>query len=143
MNIKIIMCNNVYGPNQYPEKLIPKFKRLLKEGKKCTIHGKNCANIKRAFMHVEDVVDAVETVWKNGLCGEIYNIASDDELTVIEVTHLIIETITGTTDYDKWVGYVDDRPFNDKRYYICANKLKALGWRQKKTREDLIEFLRV
>jgi len=142
MNIKIIRCNNVYGPNQYPEKLIPKFKRLLKEGKKCTIHGKNCANIKRAFMHVEDVVDAVETVWKNGLCGEIYNIASDDELTVMEVTQLIIETITGTTDYDKWVGYVDDRPFNDKRYYICANKLKALGWRQKKTREDLVEFLK-
>ena len=143
MNIKVIRCNNVYGPNQYPEKLIPKFKRLLKEGKKCTIHGKNCANIKRAFMHVEDVVDAVETVWKNGLCGEIYNIASDDELTVMEVTHLIIETITGTTDYDKWVGYVDDRPFNDKRYYICANKLKALGWCQKKTRKDLVEFLRV
>ena len=143
MNVKVIRCNNVYGPNQYPEKLIPKFKRLLKEGKKCTIHGKNCANIKRAFMHVEDVVDAVETVWKNGLCGEIYNIASDDELTVMEVTHLIIETITGTTDYDKWVGYVDDRPFNDKRYYICTNKLKALGWHQKKTREDLIEFLRV
>ena len=47
MNIKIIRCNNVYGPNQYPEKLIPKFKRLLKEGKKCTIHGKNCANIKK------------------------------------------------------------------------------------------------
>jgi len=143
INIKIIRCNNVYGPNQYPEKLIPKFKRLLKEGKKCTIHGKNCANIKRAFMHVEDVVDAVETVWKNGMCGEIYNIASDDELTVMEVTHLIIETVTGTTDYDEWVGYVDDRPFNDKRYYICANKLKALGWRQKKTREDLIDFLRV
>ena len=143
MNIKIIRCNNVYGPNQYPEKLIPKFKRLLKEGKKCTIHGKNCANIKRAFMHVEDVVDAVETVWKKGMCGEIYNIASDDELTVMEVTHMIIETVTGTTDYDDWVGYVDDRPFNDKRYYICANKLKALGWRQKKTREDLIDFLRV
>lgn len=143
MNIKIIRCNNVYGPNQYPEKLIPKFKRLLKEGKKCTIHGKNCANIKRAFMHVEDVVDAVETVWKKGMCGEIYNIASDDELTVMEVTHLIIETVTGTTDYDEWVGYVDDRPFNDKRYYICANKLKALGWRQKKTRGDLIDFLRV
>ena len=141
MNIKIIRCNNVYGPNQYPEKLIPKFKRLLKEGKKCTIHGKNCANIKRAFMHVEDVVDAVETVWKNGLCGEIYNIASDDELTVMEVTHLIIETITGTTDYDKWITYVEDRPFNDKRYFICADKLKSLGWRQKKTREDIKKFL--
>ena len=141
MNIKIIRCNNVYGPNQYPEKLIPKFKRLLKEGKKCTIHGKNCANIKRAFMHVEDVVDAVEIVWKRGVPGDIYNIASDDELTVIEVTHLIIETITGTREYDKWITYVEDRPFNDKRYYICADKLKSLGWSQKKTREDIVKFL--
>jgi dTDP-glucose 4,6-dehydratase len=141
MNIKIIRCNNVYGPNQYPEKLIPKFKRLLKEGKKCTIHGKNCANIKRAFMHVEDVVDAVETVWKKGTAGDIYNIASDDELTVIEVTHLIIETILGTTEYDKWITYVEDRPFNDKRYFICADKLKSLGWSQKKTREDIKKFL--
>ena len=55
-----------------------------------------CANIKRAFMHVEDVVDAVEMVWKNGTRGDIYNIASDDELTVMEVTHLIIETIRNT-----------------------------------------------
>jgi dTDP-glucose 4,6-dehydratase len=143
MNIKVIRCNNVYGPNQYPEKLIPKFKRLLREGKKCTIHGSRSATIKRAFMHVEDVVDAVEIVWKGGTPGEIYNIASDDELTVMEVTELIIETVLGTTDYDKWITYVDDRPFNDKRYYICANKLKSLGWKQNKTREDLKKFLSV
>jgi dTDP-glucose 4,6-dehydratase len=143
MNIKVIRCNNVYGPRQYPEKLIPKFKRLLKEGKKCTIHGSKCATIKRAFMHVEDVVDAVETVWNKGTPGEVYNIASDDELTVMEVTQLIIEIVRGTTDYDNWITYVEDRPFNDKRYYICADKLKALGWYQKKTRKDLINFLKV
>ena len=143
MNIKVIRCNNVYGPNQYPEKLIPKFKRLLREGKKCTIHGSRCATIKRAFMHVEDVVDAVDVVWKKGSPGEVYNIASDDELTVMEVTKMIIETIKGTTDYEKWIDYVDDRPFNDRRYYICAKKLKSLGWKQNKTREDLIKFLKV
>ena len=143
MNIKTIRCNNVYGPNQYPEKLIPKFKRLLKEGKKCTIHGTKSAEIKRAFMHVEDVVDAVEIVWKKGTPGEIYNIASDDELTVMEVTKIIVEIVTGSKDYDKWIDYVEDRPFNDSRYYICAKKLKKLGWTQKKTREDLINFLRV
>ena len=141
MNIKIIRCNNVYGLNQYPEKLIPKFKRLLKEGEKCTIHGKNSANVKRACMHVEDVVNAVEVVWKKGTPGEIYNIASDDELSVMEVTKLIIETVLGTTDYDRWITYVEDRPFNDKRYYICAKKLKALGWKQTKTREDIVKFL--
>lgn len=142
MNIKTIRCNNVYGPNQYPEKLIPKFKKLLREGKKCTIHGKRCAEIQRAFMHVEDVVDAVDIVWTRGIPGEIYNIASDHELTVMDVTKIAIETITGTTEYDKWIEYVDDRPFNDRRYHICSNKLKALGWSQKKTREDLIEFLK-
>jgi dTDP-glucose 4,6-dehydratase len=141
MDIKVIRCNNVYGPNQYPEKLIPKFKRLLKEGKKCTLHGKRSSEIKRAFMHVEDVVNAVEVVWKRGATGEIYNIASDDELSVMDVTKLIIETIIGTTEYDKWIEYVEDRPFNDRRYHICAKKLKSLGWSQQKNREDIKKFL--
>ena len=143
MNIKVIRCNNVYGPNQYPEKLIPKFKRLLKEGEKCTIHGSKSATVKRAFMHVDDVVDAVDIVWIRGLPGEVYNIASDDELTVMEVTRLIIETVKGTKNYDDWITYVEDRPFNDQRYYICAKKIKDLGWPQKKTRKDLINFLMV
>ena len=143
MNIKVIRCNNVYGPNQYPEKLIPKFKRLLKEGEKCTIHGSKSATVKRAFMHVDDVVDAVDIVWRRGVPGEVYNIASDDELTVMEVTRLIIETVKGTKNYDDWITYVEDRPFNDQRYYICAKKIKDLGWSQKKTRKDLINFLMV
>ena len=143
MNIKVIRCNNVYGPNQYPEKLIPKFKRLLKENEKCTIHGSKSATVKRAFMHVDDVVDAGDVIWRRGVPGEVYNIASDDELTVMEVTQLIIETIKGTKNYDDWITYVEDRPFNDQRYYICAKKLKDLGWSQKKTRKDLINFLMV
>jgi dTDP-glucose 4,6-dehydratase len=143
MNIKVIRCNNVYGPNQYPEKLIPKFKRLLKENEKCTIHGSKSATVKRAFMHVNDVVDAVDIVWRRGVPGEVYNIASDDELTVMEVTRLIIETVKGTKNYDDWITYVEDRPFNDQRYYICAKKIKDLGWSQKKTRKDLINFLMV
>tara|TARA_B110000858_G_scaffold135333_1_gene153906 strand:- start:424 stop:1074 length:651 start_codon:yes stop_codon:yes gene_type:complete len=141
MDIKVIRCNNVYGPNQYPEKLIPKFKRLLKEGKKCTIHGTRSAQVKRAFMHVDDVVDAVDVVWKKGKTGEIYNIASDDEMSVMDVTKLMIKTIIGTDEYDKWITYIDDRPFNDTRYHICAKKLKELGWIQKKGKEDLIKFL--
>lgn len=141
MNIKIIRCNNVYGPNQYPEKLIPKFIRLLKNNEKCTIHGTNSANVRRAFMHVEDVVDAVEVVWKEGVRGEVYNIASDDELSVMDVTKLIIKTLKNTEDYDKWIDYIEDRPFNDQRYYICAKKLKALGWSQKRTHEDLVKYI--
>jgi dTDP-glucose 4,6-dehydratase len=141
MNIKIIRCNNVYGPNQYPEKLIPKFIRLLKDDKKCTIHGINSANVRRAFMHVHDVVDAVEVVWKSGKPGEVYNIASDDELSVMDVTKLIIKTLKNTEEYDEWIEYVEDRPFNDRRYHICAKKLKELGWSQKRTREDLVKYI--
>jgi len=142
MNIKILRCNNVYGPNQYPEKLIPKFVRLLKNNEKCTIHGVNSAKVRRAFMHVDDVVDAVEIVWQKGKTGEVYNIASDDEMSVMDVTQLIIKTIKETEDYDAWIDYVEDRPFNDQRYHICAKKLKELGWTQKKTREDLVQFLK-
>jgi dTDP-glucose 4,6-dehydratase len=140
MNIKIIRCNNVYGPNQYPEKLIPKFKKLLKENRKCTIHGTRSAHVKRAFIHVDDVVDAVNVVWKKGGNGEIYNIASDYELTVMDVTKLIIKTIKNTENYDEWIEYVTDRPFNDRRYYICADKLKSIGWKQNKGIDDLIKF---
>ena len=143
MNIKIVRCNNVYGPNQYPEKLIPKFKRLLRNGEKCTIHGKRSSEIKRAFMHVEDVINAVDIIWKKGTIGEIYNIASDDEISVMDVTKMIIKTITCTEDYDKWITYVEDRPFNDSRYYICSKKLKSLGWKQTKTQKDLEKFLSV
>jgi dTDP-glucose 4,6-dehydratase len=142
MNIKTIRCNNVYGPNQYPEKLIPKFKKLLHEGKKCTIHGTKSAGIQRAFMHVEDVVNAVDIVWKMGKPSEIYNIASDDEISVMDVTKLMIKIITGSEDYDKYITYVDDRPFNDSRYYISSKKLKLLGWKQHKTHKDLIQFIK-
>ena len=141
MNIKTIRCNNVYGPNQYPEKLIPKFKLALRNGEMCTIHGTKSSEIQRAFMHVDDVVNAVDIVWKKGVPGEIYNIASDDEISVMNVTKLMIKTIKGSDDYDKYIMYVDDRPFNDSRYYISSKKLKSIGWKQKKTRQDLINFL--
>jgi dTDP-D-glucose 4,6-dehydratase len=87
------------------------------------------------------VIDAVNVVWRRGESSEIYNIASEYEFSIEEITHLLIENIKGTTDYDKWKIYIDDRPFNDQRYLICGDKLKKIGWFQKKTREDLIEFL--
>lgn len=141
MNIKIIRCNNVYGPNQYPEKLIPKFKQLLSENKQCTIHGKSASNVSRSFIHVNDVINAVDVVWKRGNPGEIYNIASDNEYTVEEVAKILIQQIKKTTDYDAWITYTNDRPFNDRRYYICGEKLKSLGWSQKMGRKEFEEFM--
>ena len=141
MNIKIIRCNNVYGPNQYPEKLIPKFIKLLKENKQCTIHGTKSATLKRAFLHVDDVVSAVEIVLDKGEPGEIYNIASDYEFSVLDVTRIIIEEIKGTKDYEPWIKVVEDRLFNDSRYYINCDKIKQLGWTQEKNENYLREYI--
>ncbi len=128
MPIIITRGNNVYGPNQYPEKLIPCFIGLLKADQPVTIQGDgSCV---RSFLHVYDVVRAFGLILHEGLLGEIYNIGGDDshEYSVMEITQRLIKTIKSTDDYEKWITFIKDRPFNDKRYYISNEKLKKLGW---------------
>ena len=129
MPIIITRGNNVYGPNQYPEKLIPLFIELLINNKPVTIQGDG-SNV-RAFLHVNDVCSALNLVLKNGKIGEIYNIGSDenDEYTILDISKLLIKNITNTEEYDKFITYIQDRPFNDKRYYISNQKVKDLGWK--------------
>jgi dTDP-glucose 4,6-dehydratase len=129
MPIIITRGNNVYGPNQYPEKLIPLFIELLINNKPVTIQGDG-SNV-RAFLHVNDVCSALNLVLKNGKIGEIYNIGSDenDEYTILDISKLLIKNIANTEEYDKWITYIKDRPFNDKRYYISNQKVKDLGWK--------------
>jgi dTDP-glucose 4,6-dehydratase len=128
MPIIITRGNNVYGPNQYPEKLIPRFIMLLKENKKVTIQGDGSSV--RAFLHAYDTSSAFETILLKGKIGEIYNIGCDEgmEYTVMDVAKKIIKLVKNTEDYDKWIEYIEDRPFNDQRYYISNKKLKDLGW---------------
>jgi UDP-glucose 4,6-dehydratase len=129
-NIPIIITrgNNVYGPNQYPEKIIPKFIKFLIEGKKVTIQGDG-SNV-RAFIHVCDVVKAFDIILEKGVIGEIYNIGSDDneEYTVRDVAEILIKKIKKSENYDDYIEHIVDRPFNDKRYYISNEKIKSLGW---------------
>jgi UDP-glucose 4,6-dehydratase len=128
MPIIITRGNNVYGPNQYPEKLIPRFIELLKDNKKVTIQGDG-SNI-RAFLHSHDVARAFEIILEKGKIGEIYNIGSDEnqEYTVLQVAKILIEKIKNTKEHNDWITYIEDRPFNDKRYYISNQKIKDLGW---------------
>ena len=141
MPIIITRGNNVYGSNQYPEKLIPLFIKLLSENKPVTIQGDG-SNV-RAFLHVDDVCSAVHIVLSKGKIGEIYNIGSDenDEYTVLQVAKMLIEKIKHTCEYDKWITYIKDRPFNDKRYYISNQKMKDLGWTIKVKFEDGLQSL--
>ena len=122
MPIIITRGNNVYGPNQYPEKIIPKFIKLLKEGKKVTIQGNGSAI--RAFLHSYDTAKAFECILEKGTIGEIYNIGCNDgmEFSVIEIAKILIKKIKNTENYDEWIEYVEDRPFNDSRYFISNEK---------------------
>jgi len=131
MPIIITRGNNVYGPNQYPEKLIPKFIKQLKENTKVTIQGDG--NNLRSFLHVSDVCSAFEIILTNGKIGEIYNIGSDEntEYSVLQVAQLLINLIKDTNQCDTWITYIKDRPFNDMRYFISNQKLKDLGWQIK------------
>lgn len=128
MPVIITRGNNVYGRNQYPEKLIPLFIKLLKENKKVTIQGDG-SNV-RAFLHAYDTARAFSCILEKGQIGEIYNIGCDPHLeySVLDVAKILIKKIKNTENYDEWIEYIQDRPFNDKRYYISNQKIKELGW---------------
>nr|QFG74443.1 MAG: GDP-mannose 4,6 dehydratase [Megaviridae environmental sample] len=128
MPIIITRGNNVYGPNQYPEKLIPKFIKQLKNNEKVTIQGDG--STVRAFLHAYDTARAFECILKKGNNGEIYNIGCDEgmEYSVMDVAKMLIRMIKDTDDYDNWITYIQDRPYNDERYYISNQKLRDLGW---------------
>jgi dTDP-glucose 4,6-dehydratase len=128
MPIIITRGNNVYGPNQYPEKLVPRFIQQLQNGKPVTIQGNGRAI--RAFLHADDTARAFEIILDKGVIGEIYNIGCDEgmEYSVMEVAKMLIKKIHNTDAYNEWITYIADRPFNDQRYYISNQKLKDLGW---------------
>lgn len=129
MPVIITRSNNVYGINQHHEKLIPKFIKLLSENKKVTIQGDGTH--KRGFLFAEDFCTAISCILNKGLVGEIYNIGCDDETqeyTVMEIAQILIKMLKNTEDYQQWIEYIEDRPFNDKRYFISNKKLRNIGW---------------
>jgi dTDP-glucose 4,6-dehydratase len=126
--IVIVRCNNVYGPNQYPEKLIPKFIKLLRQGKLLTIHGRG--ETRRNFIWAEDVARATELILDRGEINEIYNIGTDQERSVMDIAQLLVTEMTDDGHLANHVVYVPDRPFNDFRYSVDSSRLRALGWKE-------------
>tara|TARA_E500000331_G_scaffold352704_1_gene401840 strand:+ start:147 stop:857 length:711 start_codon:yes stop_codon:yes gene_type:complete len=123
----IARCNNVFGLNQYHEKVIPKFHKQIREGGKCTIHG-NGKHI-RNFIHVSDVCRAVCIMIHKGKLGEIYNISGNIEMSVLDLAEKIVKDYYGKdVDPSLYIEFVENRPFNDNRYNINSDKLEQLGW---------------
>ena len=113
----VVRANNVYGPNQYVEKLIPRFIQLARMGHKLTIHGKG--ETMRNFLHVFDLIDALDLVIQKGEVGQVYNIGSEEEFSVLEIARKVSQML----GVDLQLEYVTDRLFNDYRYAINSEKL--------------------
>ncbi|XP_031554858.1 dTDP-D-glucose 4,6-dehydratase-like [Actinia tenebrosa] len=133
----ITRSNNVYGPHQYPEKVIPKFIGLLMRDEKCFIHGSGLQA--RNFLYVTDVAEAFIKILHDGQDGETYNIGSDIEISILELAKRLIRKIKGEETEEgihEYLKFVMDRPFNDKRYPMDSSKVKALGWEPKVSWEE-------
>lgn len=115
--------NNVYGPGQYPEKLIPRFVMQSLLGIPHTIQGQGLA--RRSFVYVEDAADAFLLLADKGTVGQVYNIGTHEEHTVMEVS----DSISECTATPLLCAFVADRNFNDQRYLISSAKIEGLGWK--------------
>uniref|UniRef100_A0A8C0JJV8 dTDP-D-glucose 4,6-dehydratase-like n=1 Tax=Canis lupus dingo TaxID=286419 RepID=A0A8C0JJV8_CANLU len=127
----ITRSSNVYGPHQYPEKVYSTCASIVYFSKFC-IHGSGLQT--RNFLYATDVVEAFLTVLKKGKPGEIYNIGTNFEMSVLQLAKELIQLIKETSsesEMETWVDYVNDRPTNDMRYPMKSEKIQGLGWRPK------------
>jgi dTDP-glucose 4,6-dehydratase len=113
---------NTYGPNQYPEKLIPLFVTNALDGEPLPVYGDG--RQRREWLHVEDHCAAVELVLRAGASGEIYNVGGEEHEN-IELTRRILELTGASADL---IRHVEDRPGHDRRYSLDDTKIRALGW---------------
>jgi dTDP-glucose 4,6-dehydratase len=126
----ITNCCNNFGPNQYPEKLIPTIIHKIIKKKSIPIYG-NGKNI-REWIHVEDHCKALIKISEKGILGENYNIGSGIELNNINIVKKIISSFreidTNLANKAKFV-FVKDRPGHDLRYSLNSSKIKRhLKW---------------
>ena len=118
--VLVTRCSNNYGPYQFPEKLIPFFVTLLREGKPVPVYGDGM-NV-RDWIHVEDHSRAVDAVLRRGRPGEIYNVGGGNERTNIEITKLLIAAMGKD---ERSMKFVPDRPGHDRRYAIDDAKIRS------------------
>jgi len=124
--VLITRGNNVYGPHQFPEKLVPKFTNQLLKGMPLTIHGDGSNT--RNFLFVKDVANAFDCILHKGQVGHIYNIGGKNEISNLQFAKTLLKIFNRQDEEDKWITFVPDRKFNDLRYTINSTKLHELGW---------------
>lgn len=133
-------CSNNYGPNQFPEKLIPLTINNIKTGKPIPVYGRG-ENI-RDWLYVEDHASAIDLIFHNGMAGQTYNVGGDNEWKNIDLVRLMCRIMDEKLGRDKGsseklITFVTDRAGHDLRYAIDSSKLmKELGWKPSVTFEQ-------
>jgi dTDP-glucose 4,6-dehydratase len=122
VNASITRGANTYGPNQYPEKLIPLFTTNALDGLPLPVYGDG--KQVREWLHADDHCAAVELVLREGAPGEVYNVGGEEHEN-IEVTHRILELTGGSPSL---IRHVEDRAGHDRRYALDDQRLRRLGW---------------
>ncbi len=141
--IIISNCSNNYGPNQFPEKLIPLMINNIKNNKPLPVYGKG-ENI-RDWLYVEDHAAAIDLIYHKGGIGETYNIGGNNEWKNIDLVRLlcrIMDRKLGRKEgsSEKLITFVKDRPGHDFRYSIDSSKLRnELGWQPSVSFEEGLE----
>ncbi len=126
---------NVFGPNQYPEKVIPLFVTNLLRNKKVPLYGDGL-NV-REWLYTEDHARAIDLILHKGKEGEVYNIGSGYEIPNVELTRMILKLMDKD---EEWIEHVPDRLGHDRRYAIDHSKIsKELGWETEHSFEEELE----
>ena len=133
-------CSNNYGPNQFPEKLLPLFIHNIRQNKPLPVYGKG-ENV-RDWLYVADHARAIDLIYHRGKDGETYNIGGNNEWKNIDLIRLLCKLMDeklgrhpGTSE--KLITYVKDRAGHDLRYAIDSSKLQSeLGWSPSVTFEE-------
>ena len=133
-------CSNNYGPNQFPEKLIPLFIHNIIQNKALPVYGDG--NYTRDWLFVKDHARAIDLVFHKGEKGETYNVGGFNEWKNIDLTKLLCGLMDKKLDREKGtsvklITFVKDRPGHDVRYAIDASKInRSLGWEPSVTFEE-------
>ena len=124
INTRITRCSNNYGPNQFPEKVIPLFVTNLLENQKVPVYGKGL-NV-RDWLHVDDHCRGIYLVLMKGKPGEIYNIGGGRELSNLDLTKHILDFMGKSRNE---ISHVEDRIGHDQRYSVDFSKIRSeLGY---------------
>jgi dTDP-glucose 4,6-dehydratase len=119
LDILISRCCNNYGPNQFPEKIIPLFITNLIAGRQLPVYGSG-GNI-REWIHVDDHCMALDKILTGGIVGQVYNIGSGVELSNLELTNVLLESF-GKDETE--ISFVKDRLGHDARYSLDSSKVR-------------------